>query len=180
MNKNDQRLIQEILSGDREAFDSFYDSYFQRVYNYIYFQVRDHAITEDLTQEVFISITESLASFQGRSSLLCWVYSIIKNTVQNWFRKKKRDLCLLQNSEENYLENFHAESTNPLTQLEYQEFLLLCNKKFQKLTPESQDIFIKKHFHGWSIKKISNEIRKSQGAVKTDLYRTKMYLLQDA
>lgn len=179
MQNKDTELVQKILSGDREAFDSFYKTYFQKVYNSIYLQLQDHSITEDLTQEVFVSMIESLEHFEGKSSLLCWIYGITRNIVHNWFRTKKREIVHLQGSEDSYIENFYCESANPLTNVEYQEFLLACNNKLQKLDSESREIFLEKHFNGLSIKEIAKKSHKSPGSIKTTLYRTKMLLLQE-
>ena len=178
MYEEDLEIVHNILSGDKEAFNSFYEAYFPKVYNFIYMKVRDRSVTEDLTQDAFIAFVESLQNFEGRSSLLCWIFSVSKNTVYNWFRKKKKDITTLETSETSLLENFYVNTSTPLSEMEYQEYVTLCNKRFEKLSPDSKDIFLKKHFQGMSIKEICQETRKSIGAVKTDLYRTKQFLLE--
>lgn len=179
MYRKDQELVQKILSGDKESFDSFYNTYFQKVYNYVYLKVQDHMAAEDLTQETFMAFIASLESYQAKSSILCWIFSISKNTVYNWFRKKKRDHSCLEKTEESMLENIYVETSTPLSALEYKEFLANCNERFEKLAPDSQEIFLKKHFLGMSIQEISEETHKTQGAVKTDLYRSKRLLLDE-
>ena len=82
-------------------------------------------------------------------------------------------------SEENPLENVCVDYSTPLSSIEYQEFLLACNNKLQKLDPESREIFLKKHFDGLSIKEIAKETRKTTGSIKTTLYRTKQLLLEE-
>lgn len=179
MYEEDQERVQRIISGDREAFDSFYNEYFRKVYNYTYMKVQDHGMAEDLTQEAFIAFIESLENYQGRASLLCWLFSISKNTIHNWFRRQKRDICCLERTEESLLENHDGGASTPLSDLEYQEFLTLYNSRFEKLAPESRSIFLKKHFEGKSIKEISKETRKTPGAIKTNLYRSKQFLLKE-
>jgi len=179
LSHNERALIQNILSGNREAFDSLYNTYFHKVYNTIFLKVRDHEVSEDLTQEVFISIIESLGHFEGKSSLLCWIYGITKNTVHNWFRSKRRKIQAVLETEESHFENFYMENDTPLSKIEYQEFLLACNKKLAKIDSESREIFLKKHFDGLSIKEIAKETRKSTGSIKTTLYRTKQLLLEE-
>jgi RNA polymerase sigma-70 factor (ECF subfamily) len=179
MKNIDQKLVNNIISGDREAFDSFYNTYFQKVYNYIYMQIREHTATEDLTQEAFMACFESIEQFQGKSSLLCWVFGITKNTVRNWFRKKSREIHCQQIPEEIFLENLYIDRSSPLSDLEYQEFLTNCNKKFNQLSPDRQEIFLKKHFQGMSLNEIALETQKTVGAVKTELYRAKLSLLND-
>jgi RNA polymerase sigma-70 factor (ECF subfamily) len=179
MYKEEQELVQKILSGDRESFDFLYDAYFRKIYNYVYMQLQDHEVTEDLTQDIFIAFYESLERFEGKSSLLCWIFCITKNTIHNLYRKKSREICSLQSTENNTLENFCSEAATPLANIEYQQFLLACNNSLQQLAPESREVFYKRHFEGKSIKEISEETRKTHGSIKTDLYRTKAFLLKE-
>ena len=78
---NDQELITHILQGSTEHFDMLYEAYFPRVYRFALKRLRDPAEAEDVTQEVFFRVFNSLPSFQGHSSLLVWIFGVTRNTV---------------------------------------------------------------------------------------------------
>jgi RNA polymerase sigma-70 factor (ECF subfamily) len=175
----DLEIVKKILAGDREAFDSLYDLYFPKVYNYVYIKLRSRTEAEDLVQDVFVAAIESLQSYEGRSSFLCWLYSITKNLLKNWFRTKYRNNAQLMDTEDDWYLNLHADSQTPLTQLEYREFLERWHANIENLPQENRMIFYLKHFNGMSLKEIALETDKSVGAVKTILYRTKNLLTKD-
>ena len=47
-------LIKKAVGGDFEAFGELYNTYLERIYRYIFYQVRDKMTAEDLTEEVFL------------------------------------------------------------------------------------------------------------------------------
>jgi len=174
---NDQELTEKIIAGDSEAFELFYNTYFRRIYNYIFAKVRNHADTEDLTQEVFLAAVHSLRNFEGRSSLLCWMYAVTRNTLRNWMRKKQKESRFCRIDTE-FLEYYRKENHTPLTHVTFSELLQEWHKVLDKGPGISRKIFEMKHFEGMSIKEISRKTGKSEGSIKSHLYRTRKSLLQ--
>jgi RNA polymerase sigma-70 factor (ECF subfamily) len=174
---NDKALVEKIVSGDREAFDAFYEKHFQKVYNYIFVQVRSHPDTEDLTQDVFMAAVQSFETYLGKSSLSSWLFGITKNMVRNWIRSKQKASSHFQPLEEGLPKHDTVDSYTPLKHIEYREFLCDWRRKLDKMSVESKKIFYMKHFDGLSTKDISRKTQRSIGAVKTDLYRTRKTLL---
>ena len=83
---SDEELVEEILGGSVEAFSLLYETYFPRVYRFAVKRLRDTGEAEDVTQEVFLTVFNVLASFRGQSSLLVWIFGITRNTVNRRFR----------------------------------------------------------------------------------------------
>jgi len=175
----DLKMVTRILNGNRETFDTLYDLYFPRIYNYVYVKLRDRTEAEDLVQDIFVSVIESLESYEGRSSLLCWIFSITKNMLKNFFRTRKQNSAYFVDADGQCRNNFHKSFQTPLDQLEYKEFLEKWHENIGNLPQDSRKIFYLKHFNGLSIKEIARKTDKSEGAVKTALYRTKMLLTKD-
>lgn len=176
MAHKDLQMVTRILNGERETFDTLYDLYFPKVYNYVYMKLQDRAEAEDLVQDVFVSVIESLESYEGRSSLLCWTFSITKNMLKNLYRTRKQNSHFFADAEGQCRNNFPKNVRTPLDQLEYKEFLEKWHDNIGKLPQNSRKIFYLKHFNGLSIKEIARKTDKSEGAVKTALYRTKILL----
>jgi len=179
MNDHDRERVEKILAGDAEAFEAFYEEYFPRVYYYTYSKVRDHTATEDLTQEIFVAFVDSLANFEGKSSLLCWIFSIARNHIHNWFRRMQRHPTVLFGEQEALEDLFYHHTDTPLDELQYREFLTRANRRLAELPQRSRDLFCKHHLLGMSIAEIAAETGRSPGAVKTELYRTRKALLAD-
>ncbi len=179
VNDKDKALVSKIVSGEREAFNAFYEKHFQRVYNYIFVQVRNHPDTEDLTQEVFMAAVQSFETYLGKSSLSCWLFGITKNMVRNWIRSKQKAAAHFEPLEEGVPKYETVDSYTPLKHIEYREFLCNWREKLDNMSVQSKKIFYMKHFDGLSTKEISRKTRRSVGAVKTDLYRTRKTLLQE-
>ncbi len=180
MRDDDKALVAKILSGDREAFDTFYEKHFQKVYNYIFVQVRNHADTEDLTQDVFMAAVQSFETYLGKSSLSCWLFGITKNMVRNWIRSKQKSAAHFEPLEEGLPKYETVDSYTPLKHIEYREYLCNWRQKLDTMSVQSKKIFFMKHFDGLSTKEISRKTSRSVGAVKTDLYRTRRTLLHDS
>ncbi|MFQ5418628.1 MAG: RNA polymerase sigma factor, partial [Myxococcota bacterium] len=83
---NDAELVAHILAGSREHFDTLYESYFPRVYRFALKRLRNPAEAEDVSQEVFFTVFRCLESFEGKSTLLVWIFGITRNTVNRRFR----------------------------------------------------------------------------------------------
>ena len=86
----DRKLVERVVAGDQAAFAEIYDSYFPRVYVFTLKRISDRAEAEDLTQETFVQLYRSLASFEGRSSLLTWTFGIAHNVCSRYFRHCSR------------------------------------------------------------------------------------------
>jgi RNA polymerase sigma-70 factor (ECF subfamily) len=86
----DSQLIARVLNGDRAAEREMYDTNVDRVFRLAYRMTGDEMMAEDYTQETFIRAFDRLESFQGRSALSTWIYSIAVSVVLSGLRKVKR------------------------------------------------------------------------------------------
>lgn len=82
--------IADAQRGDPKAFQFLYERYRSYVASHCRRFGCDHALTEDLTQDVFIRIWKQIAGFKGRSAFSTWLYRITRNVIFAHFRRKKR------------------------------------------------------------------------------------------
>ncbi len=86
----DARLEELILAAgrlDRDAFGEVYRAFAPRIFRYVAFQVRDRALAEDLTNQVFLRAMQAIARYEHRSlsQFNAWLFRIAKNVVvDNW------------------------------------------------------------------------------------------------
>jgi RNA polymerase sigma factor (sigma-70 family) len=67
------------------TFDAIYAEFYGKIKNYLNRLVGADA-AEDVTQAVFIKISQSMADFEGRSSMNTWIYKIAVNTAMDYLR----------------------------------------------------------------------------------------------
>jgi len=63
--------------------------------------VGDSAVAEDLLQETLIKICRGLATFEGRSSLKTWAYTIATRTAYDYYRRSDRRQDMVEIDEAN-------------------------------------------------------------------------------
>jgi len=75
-NDSEKRLIARIVAGDSVALGEAFEAHSQRVYRLAYGITRSMSDAEDVVQDVFVALPESLATFQGRSRLSTWLHRV--------------------------------------------------------------------------------------------------------
>jgi len=74
VNKSDIELVNEFKNGNVSAFDEIVRRYQKKVYLLARRILTNHDDADDVAQEVFIKLFNSLHEFKGESSLFTWLY----------------------------------------------------------------------------------------------------------
>lgn len=86
----DNELIDLALAGDTRAFTALADRHYLTVYRYAFRWVAAREDAEDVAQEVFIKLANSLQGFNRRAAFTTWLYRITANSAKDFLRKNKR------------------------------------------------------------------------------------------
>ena len=89
----EQNFIEALREGTNEAYNLLLDKYQQKVFNTCISFVPNKEDAEDLAQDVFIEVFNSISKFKGNSKLSTWIYRISVNKSLEFIRKsntKKR------------------------------------------------------------------------------------------
>jgi RNA polymerase sigma-70 factor, ECF subfamily len=86
---SDEQLARDAQLGDRDAFMTLYNRYFNRVHNRVKSKIPT-ADVEDITQEIFIAVVRSLDRFEQRSLFSTWLYTIVNRQIADFYRKRSR------------------------------------------------------------------------------------------
>src|SRR3989442_14292050 len=70
----DAALAHRAKAGDAQAFGALYDRYFERVYRYVYYRVREDAEAEDVTSEGFFRGLAAMPRYEPRQPFSPWPY----------------------------------------------------------------------------------------------------------
>lgn len=99
--KADSYILTALKSGDKSVIPDLLDTYGDKIQTFIFHMTRDHQLSEDLTQEVFIKL---LANSSSINNLKTWLYAVARNHALNSIRSKKietRVFSSLNPTEEN-------------------------------------------------------------------------------
>ena len=90
INSDENILVSKLVKKDEEAFKILVEQYRNKVYNTSLGFVQNTGDAEDITQEVFIEIFESIKGFRGGSKLSTWIYRITVTKSLDFIKAKKR------------------------------------------------------------------------------------------
>jgi len=177
----DKELIEGIERHDRTAICLLVNTYQKKVIKTAYYFLGNMEDAEDLSQEIFLEILESIGKFRKEASFSTWVYRITVNKSLNKIRKNKREAMILRfesffhSSEEK--ETNHSEIPSPdCFPFEEHEKRTLLYKAIGSL-PENQRIaFVLHKFEERSYKEISEIMVMSLSSIESLIHRAKLNL----
>lgn len=163
MNKlDDHQLVSLYLEGKEQAFEVLLLRHKDRIYRTIYSKLRDRDLAEDIFQETFVKIinTLRLGNYNEEGKFLPWAMRIAQNLVIDYFRKAGRMRMISESSSRNEefnifsilkMEDDNIEQSITRTELETQMLQLVTH------LPEAQrDIIEKRIFQDLSFKEIAD------------------------
>src|SRR5512145_1071260 len=84
-------LIARCLAGDEHAWEQIVRMHWRKVFNVAYKFVGKHDEAEDLTQDIFLKIFKSLASFDRRANFQTWLISVSRNLCIDHYRSVRKE-----------------------------------------------------------------------------------------
>jgi len=86
-----RRLVERAQKGDRKALEELYLMHFDRIYSYLQMTVGNRHDAEDLTNQTFVKMLESIERFQWRKvPISAWLFRIAHNLAMDHFRAHRR------------------------------------------------------------------------------------------
>ena len=168
---NDEKALIEAAKRDPTAFDSLYERYVERIFNYIYYRTGNLRDAEDITGKVFFKALDNLQGYRHMGlPFSAWLYRIAHNLVANYHRdrSKKQEISLSSvQSKELHHRGIQPEASVARNQ-EVDELLATI----RDLAPNRQELLILKFVDQLSNKEIGKIMRKSEGAIKSLYHRT--------
>jgi RNA polymerase sigma-70 factor (ECF subfamily) len=174
-------LVIRIRNNDTKAFAELVDTFGTKVLNLCISFTKNLEDAEDLTQEVFTKVYQSIHDFKGNASLATWIYRITVNQCCENLRKNKRLKRSGQNVQievANQNVTFDA-SSNPeevFVNLEYRKILFSA---FDRLPDNQRIAFTMQHFEGFTYKEIAEIMELSHAAVESLIFRARRHLIKD-
>lgn len=178
----DKDFIQALKDKDTSAYSRLLDDFQQKVFSTCISFVPNKEDAEDIAQEVFVEVFNSINKFKGDSKLSTWIYRITTNKCLEFIRKKntKKRFAFLQSITGNAIPidktDYFTEMNHPGILLENKELNATLFKAINNL-PESQSVVFTLHkIDGKSYQEISEITQKSLSSVESIMYRAKKNL----
>jgi RNA polymerase sigma factor (sigma-70 family) len=178
---SEQDLVQKLTERNELAFRQLVHEHQDRVYNVAIGIVQDEAEAEDVAQEVFIEIIESIHHFKGESRLFTWIYRIAITHSLEVVRKRKRKkrfgfMVRLFQGEATEPEVDVPHFVHPGVQLENKERAAILFKAIDDL-PENQKIAFTLHkIEDLSYEDIAKVMNVTLSSVESLIHRAKLNL----
>jgi len=171
---SDEELLAGLRLQSEGHFAELYNRYFQRIYNFVFARMRNHAETEEVVQETFLAVFRSFGNYRGQSSLLSWIYGIAKNTTNNSIRRAKSQSERIDLADdEDLIPRPSLTVGSPDEQLDLIRFREALSSRLAGIADWQAEIFHLRHFENLSIPEISTRTNRSSDAVRSSLYRVK-------
>lgn len=169
-----QPNIAAIINGDSQEFSKLVDSYKDLVYTIALRMLKNSEEAEEVAQDSFIKIFNSLKNFQGNAKLSTWIYRITYNTCLDRIKKSKID----QQSKSIDEVGAHqvAEMNNALDQMLQQEKSEMIRKCIQKLPAIDAAILALFYFEEQSLIELASTLKLSADTAKVKLFRARKRL----
>lgn len=99
-NIDDRELVSAYINGDEKAFEALLLRHKDRIYRFINMKVRDGALAQDIFQDAFIKIVNTLkaGNYNEEGKFLPWAMRIAHNLVIDYFRKNNKVKLISESS----------------------------------------------------------------------------------
>jgi RNA polymerase sigma-70 factor (ECF subfamily) len=173
--------LEALRKGDRDEFARLVDAYSNQIYRLGLKMLADPQDAEDVLQNTFLKALQSLANFEGRSSLSTWLYRIAVNEALMLLRKQRSETPVPgdqdSDDDENYFPvQFVDWCCLPEDELLSSEAKARLDRAIQKLPEKLRVVFILRDIEGLSIRETSQALGLTETAVKTRLLRARLNL----
>lgn len=176
----DRKLVKQLLRGDAQAFDRFFDENFARLYRFALTRLSDDPdAAREVAQITLTRALRKLRTYRAESALFTWLCAICRNETSDWLAKQGRyreHIVLTEDFAEVQaaVDSFRApEQMSPDRHYRRVELLRLIQVALDKLPAHYGDVLEWKYIEGHSIKEISARLGIGPEATQSLLARAK-------
>ncbi len=173
---NDQALIARYLDGDERAFEELLTRHKQKIYTSIYLFVKDQSLAEDIFQEVFIKIIDTLrkGKYNHEGKFVQWAMRISYNMCVDYFRRNKRRPKVSPTETFDIFDVLKTHDDNAEQRIMKSQTHAKVRRLVDMLPPEQREVVILRHYADMSFKEIAQLTRVS---INTALGRMRYALI---
>jgi len=179
------QLVRRCLAGDGVAWEEIVRLHNRRIYNLCYRFTNSADDAQDLTQDVFIRVYRTLASYDvDKGAFTTWLTTLARNLLVDHFRRSKQDRITdsidagLREEEDALSLSDRLEDPGPTPddRLASKETQRLVQQALARLSPDLREAVILRDLQDMDYKEIAQVLRVPEGTVKSRINRGRMEL----
>ncbi len=153
----DQQLVHLYIDGNTEALSTLVTRYKDKIYTSIYLLVKDKYLAEDLFQDVFIRIIDTLKGgrYTDEGKFLPWALRIAHNMCVDHFRKVKRSPSIKTSDDRDIFEVLNFNEASPEQKMMQVQSHERVRKMIDLLPMDQREVIIMRHYADLSFKEIA-------------------------
>lgn len=176
--EQDQELLDRCLAGEDSAWEALLRAYTRRIYNLCYRFTGRVEESEDLTQEVFIKVFQTLKSYDAaQGAFSTWLNRVARNHLVDHYRRTRKDRVTSSLEDElRTVEERPSPHVGPMGQVESRERKEGLQLAFEKLSPDLREAVILRDLQDLDYEEIAQVLGVPQGTVKSRINRGRLEL----
>lgn len=162
---SDQRIIQQVLAGQRDAFRLLITRYSDPLYRHALCMTGSPDVAEDILQLSFIKAYQHLSEVRGRFD--AWVFRIVANGCKDWLKNIRRSHLSYEEDDQ------PSQGATPEEELDRTELRSDLDRALTALPASLREAFIMKHVEGRSYEEMADLLGTTVGALKMRVHRAR-------
>ena len=162
---SDEVLIAKIAKGDRLAMAALFARYRVRVFRFVVRMVRNDAVAEELASDVFLEIWRQAGTFEGRSAVSTWLFSIARFKALNALQRRPE-----MELDEEKAEAIEDQADDPEVALAKKDKAAALRACLDKLSAEHREIVTLVYYQQKSVEECAVIIGIPEATVKTRMF----------
>ncbi len=170
--KREKEFVVELKKGSFSAFDHLFSVYKSRLYAFVVGYLKIEEDAKELVQDVFVKVWENRHHIDTCRSFNAYLFTITKNTVLDYFRKKANERNYLDYIREHVglvVDSFEEK-------IEYADLLEKAESVIEDLPPRQKEIFQMSRKQGLSNEEIAEILKISKKTVENQITLAKKYI----
>jgi RNA polymerase sigma factor (sigma-70 family) len=154
----DIQLIKLYRDGDLSAIEELVRRYKDRIYTSIFFLVKDKYLAEDIFQDVFFKVIDTINSgrYNEEGKFLGWAMRIAHNLCVDHFRKIKRSPTIRTTDGQDVFEWIHVVEEGPDAKMMRNQSHDRVRRMLDLLPEEQKEVIVLRHYGNLSFKEIAD------------------------
>jgi RNA polymerase sigma-70 factor (ECF subfamily) len=154
---SDQELIGKYLSGNEKSLEKLIYRHKRKVYAYILMVVKDDQLADDIFQDTFIKVINTIrsGSYKEEGKFIQWVMRIAHNLIIDYFRKSKRIPIVENNDDYDIFDKVRIPVESVEDQLIMEQIHHDVKKLIDYLPSEQKEVLVMRHYGDMSFKDIA-------------------------
>lgn len=163
----DINLVNNVLKGDVDSFNTIVSKYELMVLKFVYNMLKQKEASEDITQEVFITIYNKLYMYDKKFKFSSWILQIARNKTIDYIRKYNK--TYETNIDEAY--DLSSKEMSPEQIAEYKEAKEDIKDYIDSLNEDDKQILILRYSENLTFSDIAELLKMTESTVKRRYYR---------